>query len=96
MVELVTLVQGAQPTGAEIAAAAKNANALLGAGLGLGLAVIGVGLAGDRLDRLAADPADAETHADHRQAEPQTGAEQRVGVLRRGGDLRAGRLRTLN
>src|SRR2546428_3171897 len=44
MVELGTLVQGAQPTGAEIAAAAKNANALLGAGLGLGLAVIGVGL----------------------------------------------------
>src|SRR2546422_10289253 len=44
MVELVTLVQGAQPTGAEIAAAAKNANALLGAGLGLGLAVIGEGL----------------------------------------------------
>jgi len=44
MVELMTLVQGAQPTGAEIAAAAKNANALLGAGLGLGLAVIGVGL----------------------------------------------------
>jgi F-type H+-transporting ATPase subunit c len=44
MVDLVTLVQGIQPTGAEIAAAAKNANALLGAGLGLGLAVIGVGL----------------------------------------------------
>src|SRR5260370_4235991 len=44
MVDLVTLVQGAQPTGAEIAAAAKNANSLLGAGLGIGLAVIGVGL----------------------------------------------------
>jgi F-type H+-transporting ATPase subunit c len=44
MVDLVTLVQEAQPTGADLAAAAKNANALLGAGLGLGLAVIGVGL----------------------------------------------------
>src|SRR2546423_10224073 len=44
MVDLVTLLQGGQPTGADIAAAAKNANALLGAGLGLGLAVIGVGL----------------------------------------------------
>ncbi len=55
-----------------------------------------LGLAGDRLDRLAADPADAETHADHREPQPETGAEQRVGVLGRGGDLRAGRLRTLN
>src|SRR5437660_1677040 len=44
MVDLVTLLQGGQPSGADIAAAAKNANALLGAGLGLGLAVIGVGL----------------------------------------------------
>src|SRR5437879_7018254 len=44
MVDLVTLLQGGQPTGADLAAAAKNANALLGAGLGLGLAVIGVGL----------------------------------------------------
>lgn len=43
MVDLVTLMQG-QPTGADLAAAAKNANALLGAGLGLGLAVIGVGI----------------------------------------------------
>src|SRR5438874_2209743 len=44
MVDLVTVLQGGQPTGADLAAAAKNANALLGAGLGLGLAVIGVGL----------------------------------------------------
>src|SRR5437762_14035218 len=44
MVDLVTLLQGGQPSGADIAAAAKNANALLGAGLGLGLAVIGVGI----------------------------------------------------
>src|SRR2546423_15666610 len=44
MVHLLMLLQGAQPTGADLAAAAKNANALLGAGLGLGLAVIGVGL----------------------------------------------------
>ena len=40
MVDLLTMLQG-QPSGADIAAAAKNANALLGAGLGLGLAVIG-------------------------------------------------------
>src|SRR2546429_1821225 len=44
MVDMSMLLQGGQPTGADIAAAAKNANALLGAGLGLGLAVIGVGL----------------------------------------------------
>ncbi len=44
MVDMLTLLQGAQPTGAEVAAAAKNANALLGAGIGLGLAVIGAGL----------------------------------------------------
>ena len=44
MVDLLAVLQGGQPSGAEIAAAAKNANALLGAGLGLGLAVIGVGL----------------------------------------------------
>ena len=44
MVDLVTVLQGGQPTGADLAAAAKNANALLGAGLGLGLAVIGVGI----------------------------------------------------
>jgi F-type H+-transporting ATPase subunit c len=44
MVDLLMVLQGGQPSGAEIAAAAKNANALLGAGLGLGLAVIGVGL----------------------------------------------------
>ncbi|HEX9282424.1 MAG TPA: ATP synthase F0 subunit C [Gemmatimonadales bacterium] len=44
MVNLLMLLQGAQPTGAEIAEAAKNANALLGAGIGLGLAVIGAGL----------------------------------------------------
>src|SRR5256885_2114071 len=42
MVDLVTLMQ--QPTGADLAAAAKNANALLGAGLGLGLAGVGVGV----------------------------------------------------
>ena len=44
MVNLLMLLQGVQPTGAELAAAAKNANALLGAGIGLGLAVIGAGL----------------------------------------------------
>lgn len=44
MVNMLMLLQAAQPTGAEIAAAAKNANALLGAGIGLGLAVIGAGL----------------------------------------------------
>ena len=44
MVNLLMLLQSAQPTGAELAAAAKNANALLGAGIGLGLAVIGAGL----------------------------------------------------
>ena len=44
MVNLLMVLQAAQPTGADIAAAAKNANALLGAGLGLGLAVIGVGI----------------------------------------------------
>lgn len=44
MVNLLLLVQSAAPTGAELALAAKNANALLGAGIGLGLAVIGAGL----------------------------------------------------
>ncbi|HMH81998.1 MAG TPA: ATP synthase F0 subunit C [Gemmatimonadales bacterium] len=44
MVNLLMLLQDVQPSGADLAAAAKNANALLGAGLGLGLAVIGVGL----------------------------------------------------
>jgi F-type H+-transporting ATPase subunit c len=44
MVNLLMLLQNAQPTGAELAAAAKNANALLGAGIGLGLAVIGAGI----------------------------------------------------
>ncbi len=44
MVNLLMVLQGAQPSGAELVAAAKNANALLGAGIGLGLAVIGAGL----------------------------------------------------
>jgi F-type H+-transporting ATPase subunit c len=49
MVDLVAMVQGAvaQADTAQWAAqvaAAKNANALLGAGIGLGLAVIGAGL----------------------------------------------------
>ena len=44
MVNLLMVLQGAQPTGADLAAAAKHANALLGAGIGLGLAVIGAGL----------------------------------------------------
>src|SRR5574341_1556164 len=39
---LLLLLQG--PTGAELAVAAKNANALLGAGIGIGLAAIGVGI----------------------------------------------------
>jgi F-type H+-transporting ATPase subunit c len=43
MVHMLMLLQGAQP-GAELVAAAKNANALLGAGIGLGLSVIGAGL----------------------------------------------------
>jgi F-type H+-transporting ATPase subunit c len=38
------MLQDGQANGAELAAAAKNANALLGAGIGLGLAVIGAGL----------------------------------------------------
>jgi len=54
-----------------------------------------LGLPRDRLHRLAADAADAEPHPDHRQAEPHTGAEQRVGVFGRGGDVRAARLATL-
>jgi F-type H+-transporting ATPase subunit c len=44
MVNLLMLLQSAQPTGADLATAAKNANALLGAGIGLGLAVIGAGI----------------------------------------------------
>ena len=44
MVNLLMMLQDAQPSGAELAAAAKNANALLGAGIGLGLAVIGAGI----------------------------------------------------
>jgi len=60
MVDLLTMLQG-QPSGADIAAAAKNANALLGAGLGLGLAVIGVGLAicrigGQAVEAIARQP----------------------------------------
>jgi len=38
---------------------------------------------------------DASGCSDHRQPEPQTGAQQRVGVLGRGGDVRAARLATL-
>ena len=52
MVNLLMLLQAAQqavapsaqPAAADLAAVAKNANALLGAGIGLGLAVIGAGL----------------------------------------------------
>ena len=51
MVNLLMLLQAAQQavapsaqSAADLAAAAKNANALLGAGIGLGLAVIGAGL----------------------------------------------------
>src|SRR5438105_341326 len=60
MVDLVTVLQGGQPTGADLAAAAKNANALLGAGLGLGLAVIGVGIGIGRIGGQAAEGARAE------------------------------------
>ncbi|HZI21467.1 MAG TPA: ATP synthase F0 subunit C [Gemmatimonadales bacterium] len=68
MVDLVALLQ--QPSGAEIAAAAKNANALLGAGLGLGLAVIGVGIGigrigGQAVEAIARQP---EASADIRGA----------------------------
>jgi F-type H+-transporting ATPase subunit c len=44
MVNLLMMLQSAAPTGADLALAAKNANALLGAGIGLGLAVIGAGI----------------------------------------------------
>jgi F-type H+-transporting ATPase subunit c len=44
MVNLLMMLQDSQANGAELVAAAKNANALLGAGIGLGLAVIGAGL----------------------------------------------------
>ena len=44
MVNLLMMLQESQASGADLAAAAKNANALLGAGIGLGLAVIGAGL----------------------------------------------------
>ena len=68
MVDLVTLMQ--QPTGADLAAAAKNANALLGAGLGLALAVIGVGIGigrigGQAVEAIARQP---EASADIRGA----------------------------
>ena len=59
---LLMLLQSAQPTAAELAAAAKNANALLGSGIGLGLAVIGVGLGigrigGQAVEAIARQPA---------------------------------------
>ena len=62
MVNMLLLLQAAQPTGAEITAAAKNANALLGAGIGLGLAVIGAGLGigrigGQAVEAIARQPA---------------------------------------
>ncbi len=44
MVNLLMMLQENQAAGADMVAAAKNANALLGAGIGLGLAVIGAGL----------------------------------------------------
>src|SRR5437867_620534 len=47
-----------------------------------------LGLPRDRLDRLAADAADAEPGADHGEAEPDPRAQQCVGVLRGGGDVR--------
>src|SRR6184192_3226126 len=53
------------------------------------------GLTRDRLHRLAADATDAEPYPDHRQPQPEAGAQQRVGVLGRGGEVRAGRLSTL-
>ena len=44
MVHILMTLQDAAQQGADMVAAAKNANSLLGAGLGLGLAVIGAGL----------------------------------------------------
>jgi F-type H+-transporting ATPase subunit c len=70
MANLLMLLQGPQPTGADLAAAAKNANALLGAGIGLGLAVIGAGLGigrigGQAVEAIARQP---EASADIRGA----------------------------
>ncbi len=44
MVHILMTLQDGAVQGADMVAAAKNANSLLGAGLGLGLAVIGAGL----------------------------------------------------
>jgi F-type H+-transporting ATPase subunit c len=70
MVNLLMLLQGAQPSGADLAAAAKNTNALLGAGIGLGLAVLGAGLGigrigGQAVEAIARQP---EASADIRGA----------------------------
>ncbi|MEO6067569.1 MAG: ATP synthase F0 subunit C [Gemmatimonadota bacterium] len=53
---LLNLVQeAAAPTGADLVAAAKNTNALLGAGLAFGLAIIGAGLGLGRIGGSAAE-----------------------------------------
>jgi F-type H+-transporting ATPase subunit c len=53
---LLNLVQDAVgPTGADLVAAAKNTNALLGAGIGIGLAVLGAGIGLGRIGGQAAE-----------------------------------------
>ncbi len=44
MVHILMTLQDAAQQGADMVAAAKNTNSLLGAGIGIGLAVIGAGL----------------------------------------------------
>jgi F-type H+-transporting ATPase subunit c len=52
--QLVALLQEVAAT-SDVVAAAKNANALLGAGLGIGLAIIGAGLGLGRIGGQAAE-----------------------------------------
>lgn len=53
---LLNLVQDAAVTvGADLVAAAKNTNALLGAGIGIGLAVLGAGIGLGRIGGQAAE-----------------------------------------
>jgi F-type H+-transporting ATPase subunit c len=53
---LLNLVQeGVSATGADLIAAAKNTNALLGAGIGIGLAVLGAGIGLGRIGGQAAE-----------------------------------------
>ena len=52
---LLNLVQEVATSGADLIAAAKNTNALLGAGIGIGLAIVGAGIGLGRIGGQAAE-----------------------------------------